>query len=187
MEDAERFLNKYRVPSARLQDWDYGWNAAYFVTLCTKNREHFFGEISDNRMHLSEIGILAKSFWNEIPVHFPFVEVDAFVVMPNHVHGIIIIDKKESETPVETRHCLVSTQARNAIGKSRFQNQGTNTLSSIIGSYKSAVTKQARKIHADFSWQARFHDHIIRDKNSFQHISEYILHNPETWEKDQFY
>jgi putative transposase len=87
----EKFKNKYRIPSARLQNWDYGWNASYFLTICTQNRQCFFGDITNAEMELSEIGEIAHKYWNEIPAHFPFVKLDAFVVMPNHVHGIIII------------------------------------------------------------------------------------------------
>lgn len=93
----EKFKGKYRIPSARLQTWDYGRNAFYFITICTKNREHYFGEIANGQMILSEIGLLANKYWNEIPEHFPFVILDAFVVMPNHVHGIIIIDKADND------------------------------------------------------------------------------------------
>lgn len=94
----EKFRNKYRIPSTRLNNWDYGKNGAYFITICTKNREHFFGEIlsvnNNNEMQFTEIGVLADQFWSEIPKHFPFVELGNFQIMPNHVHGILIIDKK---------------------------------------------------------------------------------------------
>lgn len=90
-----KFKGKYRIESTRLQNWDYGWDGAYFVTIVTKNRECFFGEISKTKqMILSKIGEVAEKFWLKIPSHFPFVELDKFVVMPNHVHGIIIINKK---------------------------------------------------------------------------------------------
>ena len=187
----DKYKNKYRIPSARLQNWDYGSNAAYFVTICTRHREHYFGEIAVetgrcpvSTTQLSEIGLLAKQYWEEIPIHFPFVNLGAFVIMPNHVHGIIIIDK-----PVETRQCLVSTAMKPeiTIGKKRFQNQGKNTLSSIIGSYKSVVTKNARQIHANFAWQSRFHDHIIRSGQSFQNITNYIEKNSLNWQSDKFY
>src|SRR4029079_11026254 len=98
---------KYRIPSARLQSWDYRSNGAYFITICTKNREHYFGEILDGEMQLNEPGNLAEKYWIEIPDHFPFIELGNFVVMPNHVHGILIIDK--SVVPVETLKCNVST------------------------------------------------------------------------------
>ncbi len=116
----ELFRNKYRIPSARAEWWDYGNNAAYFVTICTQNREHFFGRIVVNsgshrvpetrliaslpadgspQFIPSPLGTIALACWLEIPQHFPFVRLDAFVVMPNHVHGILVIDKP----PVETR------------------------------------------------------------------------------------
>ena len=104
----DKFKNKYRIPSARLQSWDYGSNGSYFITICTKNREHYFGEILDGEMQLNETGNLAEQYWIEIPDHFPFIELGNFVVMPNHVHGILIIQK--SVVPVvETLQCNVST------------------------------------------------------------------------------
>ncbi|MEA3316555.1 MAG: transposase [Bacteroidota bacterium] len=89
----DKYQNKYRIASARLQNWDYGWNAAYFITICTKNREHFFGEIADGKMQLSEIGKNAKKYLIEIPQRFDYAKLDEFVVMPNHIHAIIVIDK----------------------------------------------------------------------------------------------
>ena len=87
----KKYKDKYRINSTRLKNWDYGGNALYFITICTKNREHFFGEITKGKMKLSEIGEIAKKCWLEIPEHFPFVKLDEFVVMPNHVHGIILL------------------------------------------------------------------------------------------------
>ena len=89
----DKFQNKYRIPSARLQNWDYSSNGGYFITICTQNRVHYFGEIKDAAMQLSTIGQLAEHYWKEIPNHFPFVKLGNFVVMPNHVHGILIINK----------------------------------------------------------------------------------------------
>jgi hypothetical protein len=91
----DKFQNKYRIPSTRLQHWNYGWNAVYYVTICTHHRLCFFGEIMDGKMELSKIGSLANKYWLEIPAHFPFVKLRAFVIMPNHVHGIIMIDKTD--------------------------------------------------------------------------------------------
>jgi REP element-mobilizing transposase RayT len=88
-----KFQNKYRIASVRLQKWDYRWNAAYFVTICTQQRDCFFGEIVNEKMKLSETGQLAQFYWCEIPNHFPFVQLGDYVIMPNHIHGIIIIDQ----------------------------------------------------------------------------------------------
>ena len=96
-----KFKNKYRIPSTRLQTWDYSKNGAYFITICTQNREHFFGNIQNGTMQLSEIGKLAEQYWLEIPKHFPFIELGNFVVMPNHFHGILIINNISNS--VETR------------------------------------------------------------------------------------
>lgn len=188
----EKYQNKYRISSAHLQTWDYGSNAAYFITICSKNRKHYFGEIVDKKMELNETGKLAYQFWIEIPVHFPFIELGNFVVMPNHMHGILIIDK--NNTNVETGQCPVSTNTNpdtNKIDKTpgqlRFQNQGKNTISSIVGSYKSVVSKHAHKIHSGFAWQSRFHDHIIHDAKSFERIRHYIANNPANWKDDKFY
>jgi putative transposase len=90
---SEKYQNKYRIPSARLQNWDYGANGAYFITICTENRVKYFGKIENCQMQLNQLGQLAEQFFSLIPNYFPFVELGNFVVMPNHVHGIFIIDK----------------------------------------------------------------------------------------------
>src|SRR5690625_1839449 len=98
------FKNKYRIASARAPFWDYGWNAAYFVTICTQNRECWFGEISDGVMDLSPIGHIANSCWYGISDHFPFVELGVHIIIPNHVHGIVMINKPADEPTVETQN-----------------------------------------------------------------------------------
>ena len=192
----DKFKNKYRIASSRAQWWDYGINASYFITICTKNREYYFGEISANKMHLSHTGLLADVFWQEINQHAKNVELDAYVVMPNHIHGILILnkdvnfDKEGNNTGRETRHALSLPHQKKLIlniSLKRFQNQGKNTISSIIGSYKSAVTKHANRLGLEFGWQQRFHDHIIRNKAEFLKISNYIENNAANWATDKFY
>ncbi|MFP4041189.1 MAG: transposase, partial [Bacteroidales bacterium] len=147
-----KFKNRYRIGSARLKHWNYAWNGAYFITICTANRECFFGNIIDGNMHLSNSGQFAYKFWQEIPDHFPFVELDAFVVMPNHMHGIIVIDNRNDN--VKTLHCNVSTNHKNQFMSNISPKPGS--VSTIIRSYKSIVTKHARKINPAFAWQSRF-------------------------------
>ncbi len=204
----DKFQDKYRIPSARLQNWDYGSDAMYFVTICTAHRECYFGNIvnvktpesgvSTTAIELSEIGNMAHRFWTEIPNHFPFVELGEFVVMPNHVHGIIIIDKPNDtirNATVETSESGVSTMETadaNETGTpgrtdAASQKWYSGTLGVIINQYKRACTINARKIHSDFTWQSRFYDHIIRNDDSFQRISNYILNNPLNWAEDQFF
>ena len=190
-----KFQNKYRISSTRLKNWDYGNNGAYFITICTGQKEHYFGEIEsingENQMQFNEIGRLANEFWAEIPKHFPFVELGNYQIMPNHIHGILIIDKKNVDDddfvvetlPVETLQCNVSTQNEQMAKIS----PKSGTISTIIRSYKSVVTKHAHFIHADFEWQERFHDHIIRDSESFDRIQNYIENNVANWKDDKFY
>jgi REP element-mobilizing transposase RayT len=86
---AEKYQNKYRIASARMKNYDYASNGAYFITIVTQNRDHFFGDIVDNKMILNEIGKIAQKYWDEIPQHFPFIRLDEMVVMPNNIHGIL--------------------------------------------------------------------------------------------------
>lgn len=86
------YKNKYRSESARAQWWDYGWAAAYFVTICTKDRRHYFGEVNDGKMNLTPVGAIADVLWYEIKNHANHVELDEFVVMPNHIHGILVLN-----------------------------------------------------------------------------------------------
>lgn len=167
-----------------MQEWNYGWDAAYFITICSKNNYCYFGEVSEGKMNLSNIGVLADVFWFEIPNHAHNVELGPFVVMPNHIHGVIILHGNNSFLKKNDQNESIPDIP---IGKSRFQAQGKNTVSSIIGSYKSAVTKHARRIGYDFSWQPGFYDHIIRDKQSYDRIADYIGTNPEKWNRDTYY
>lgn len=137
-------------------------------------------------MVLSEVGIIADILWHQIPIHDKNVALGDFVVMPNHIHGILIIDKQPTNI-VETGHALsVPSPSLPKPGSQRFQNIGKNTISSIVGSYKSAVTKHANRLGYPHQWQKLFYDNIIRNNNDYQRISDYIVSNPENWAKDKF-
>jgi putative transposase len=187
----EKYQGKYRIPSARLQNWDYGSDGAYFITVCCKNRTHFFGECKDGKMKLSTEGAIVQGFWYEIPKHFPFVILGEFIVMPNHIHGILILDKERYNATTDkiTTNNIPSNDINKTFGQNRFQNQGKDTVSSIIGSYKSVCTKHIRNAFPtiEFGWQTRFWDNIITDGQSFETISQYIINNPATWEDDKFF
>ncbi|HET8809636.1 MAG TPA: transposase [Flavobacteriaceae bacterium] len=173
-----KFKNKYRIETTRLKNWDYGWNALYFVTICLKNRRYYFGNVVRGKMEFSKIGVMAEKYWLEIPVHFPFVKLHPHIVMPNHVHGIVQIDKPD----VEPQNFADLPSAT----KNKFGPQSKN-LASIIRGFKIGVTKNARNINPDFAWQSRYHDHIIRNEKSFQNISNYIQNNPKNWKRDTFH
>lgn len=196
----DKFKNKYRIPSARATWWNYGWAGAYFITICTKNRNHYFGEIISessvhprNKMILSNCGILADVFWHEILKHAKNVELGAFTVMPNHIHGILILNS-DSDTlvdspldPQSSLDSLLDSEPKKSFSEMRHQSQGSNTVSSIIGSYKSVVTRHANRLGLEFGWQPRFHDHIIRDDAEFQRINDYIESNVDKWNVDKFF
>jgi len=198
---SDKFLNKYRIQSARLQGYDYGQNGAYFITICTNNREHFFGEISDFAMIFNEIGRLAEQFWMEIPNHFPFAALGNFVVMPDHVHGILIIDKTDIVTvdagvdagvDAETR--LIAslhqppTASKKTGGFAGNKNPMMNeNISRIIRWYKGRCTFEKSKMNAGFAWQTRFHDHIIRNDAEFEKIQHYIGNNPLYWKEKKIH
>jgi len=162
--------NKPDRKRMRLKDFDYSADGAYFVTICTKDKEHFFGEIKNDKIILNAIGNTAEKCWQEIPDHFPDSEIDEYVIMPNHAHGIIWI--KNGFVGNENFHSLRGAKSR--------------SLSSIIRGFKIGVTKFCRENgHKNFAWQSSFHDRIIRDESELNRIREYIQNNPLNWELDE--
>ncbi len=166
----ELFKNKYRVKTCRYEGYDYSREGYYFITICTKHREMFFGDVVDGKMRLSEIGKIAKNCCLEIPDHFPFVQLDEYVVMPNHVHGILVI---EYNINVETQN-FASLRGY----KNKFGPQSKN-LSSIIRGFKIGVKKYTIMEGVNFAWQERFYDRIIRNEKELNKIRQYIIDNPE--------
>ena len=168
----KKFKNKYRIESARLKNWDYSSDGAYFITIMTKKRECFWGEINSGKMILNDLGKIIQHYWDEIPQHFPFIKLDEMIVMPNHIHGILMI---------ETPKLDVST-----INNTNNQKQWKpGTIGVVINQFKRICTINSRKINPDFGWQSRFHDHIIRNKNELNRIRKYIKDNPQMWERDR--
>jgi len=207
-----KYQNKYRIKSARLKGYDYRQAGLYFITICTHNRKHYFGKIVDNEMQLSNIGGLADMFWHEIKNHKKNIELHQFVVMPNHIHGILeIVDggngvgcRDDACVGCRDDACIVSTKvATNPMEQMGGTDEpSTNTqqskthkmaaispksgsVSRVIGSYKSAVTKHAHRLRCEFEWQTRFYDHIIRNENNYFRISNYIKNNPRNWQNDK--
>jgi REP-associated tyrosine transposase len=168
------FKNKYRVESTRLKGWNYTAAGWYFITVCTRNRESFFGEVKNGEMHLSAIGDIVAEEWKKTAIIRPHVELDEWVVMPNHLHGILII--KSGVDPVETPRRGISTGSQLKSG----------SVGAIIGQFKSVCTKRIWATKSkSFNWQSRFYDHIIRDERAFKNIRQYIVNNPAKWERDQ--
>jgi len=186
-----KYKQKYRIASTRMKDWDYtavGW---YFITICTGARIPFLGEIEEGEMHRSTLGEIAIHCWLEIPSHFPQASLDEFIIMPNHVHGIIEINAPEiREGTVETQHAASLRNEHNQPPKQTRQKSlpKPGSISTIVRSYKSAVTRWAGKNgYPGFRWQTRFYDHIIRNEKSLERIRAYILGNPFKWAEDEYF
>jgi len=179
---SEKFKNKYRTQSSRAQWWNYSNAGAYFITICTAYREPYFGYIETGKIHLSAVGKIADSHWYDIVNHSIGIKLGDFVVMPNHIHGIVINQKSSGINETNFYYRIDSSA-----GKNRLRNPGKNTISSIIGGYKSAVSRKCNSLSLDFVWHSRFHDHIIRDHAEFQRISTYIKSNPLNWANDKFF
>lgn len=191
---SRKYTNDY-LP-LRLKDWDYRNNGIYFVTINTHYKVNYFGEIRDQEMHLNEIGQFAHKFWEEIPKHFHYVELGEFVIMPNHMHGIIIINrppwmmvepKFKIISGVGMLQCNIPTPeikqplfSPKSLRMSRISPK-PGSLSTIIRSYKSVVSKHAHYINPNFKWQSRFYDHIIRNDKAYYNIHRYIKNNPQNW------
>jgi putative transposase len=180
-----KFKGKYRIPSNRLKGWDYGTPGYYFVTICTQISVPWFGEIEGNHLILSPSGDIAVQNLESIPHIYQNICLDAWVVMPNHIHAIIIIGEitdRQVEIPraiVETLQWDVSTDKRN---------WGSGTLGAIINQYKAVCTKRiGAKGCTDFAWQARFYDYIIRNEKSLANIRAYILGIPIKWTEDEYF
>lgn len=181
--------------SIRLPYYDYTESGAYFITICAYQHYHIFGHVEDDKVFLNHVGLIAKSVWEQIPSHFPFVTLDHFVIMPNHMHGIVLISKDDEiasdSEHVGARHALpLHSHTSHSDNLRLFGNPPAKALSSIVGSYKSAVSKEAnsqlRKKESTL-WQRNYYEHVIRDEADLNRIREYVLTNPSKWIEDKYY
>ena len=187
--------------SIRLKNYNYAANGYYFVTICTYEKQCFFGNIIDRKMQLSTTGKIAHQYWSEIPQHSKHTYLDEFIIMPNHVHGIIIIDNPEKpnrhisnndNTGRDVPWNVPTVDNDNDIyDLSQTMSQlspKSGTLSVIVRSYKSSVTRWCRQNGNDnFRWQSRFYENIIRDEKSLNNIRRYVINNPAKWTEDENY
>lgn len=174
-------MNIKRRPN-RLKSYDYNQQGYYYLTICTKNRMDFFGEISNGIMHPSKMGLIADEYWNAITIYFNSIELDEYIIMPDHIHGIIkIIDKYD----IDVGNADLRSSQRNSNSQKLDSNRTKMLVSKIIHGFKSSVT---REIHRQFDntifgWQKSFYDNIIRNEKELRRIREYIIKNPSKWEK----
>ena len=165
-----KFKNKYRIETSRLKDHDYS-QGSYFITICTRNRVPYFAVLNEDELDLTEIGEVALSCWEEIPEHFTNVQLGPFVVMPDHVHGIL------SLTPAD--------KSTNPVRRNVFGPQKRN-LASVLKGYKIGVNKLAKQINFEFAWQYRYWDTYLRNNEAQSVVTEYIMKNHEQYISDHF-
>ena len=161
--------------SIRVQGHDYASPGEYFITICTYERESIFGIVQEDKMILNEWGTIAENCWGELLKNFSHIHLGSCIVMPNHIHGIIGIDKYPEG------HCKVDRKFSDAI---------SGSISTIVGSFKSATTRQINQIRQNSGatiWQRNFYEHIIRDDVAKARIQDYIVNNPRNWKDDRFY
>ena len=164
--------------SVRSKHHDYT-QGTYFVTICTKNGEHLLGEVVNGKMQLNEYGEIVKEEWLRTHTLRPEVTLDAWIIMPNHFHGILVINN---------HFRVVGARRRRAPTRRTFASSTPNSLASIISQFKSIVTKRIRTLHCGYDghfWQRNYHEHIIRNAEEFCQIREYIQKNPQNWERDK--
>lgn len=176
---------KYNRRSIRLKEYDYSSPGWYYVTICTQNQECVLGNVVDGKMVLNQLGEIVQSEWLKTPAVRINLELDEFVVMPNHFHGILILNELSNEINVGATGPVAPTN------QSTNQNHPTltsNSLGSIIGQFKSVVTKKIHKnVYKHFKWQRNYYEHIIRNDQELYQIRKYIRENPLKWYLDKYW
>jgi REP element-mobilizing transposase RayT len=192
------FKNKYRVESIRLPGCDYAQPGAYYITIVTHNRQCSFGKIVDGEMILNEFGELAKNEWLKTGIIRTNIVIDAFVVMPNHLHGILIITDNDdgrrgtlqrASTTTETE---TKSESESELGTKTIEQFGKptkNSIPTIVRLFKSTTTKQINQIRQTPMqplWQRNYYEHVIRNDTELTRIRQYIYNNPKQWKEDNF-
>lgn len=175
----------------RLRNYDYSWQNAYFITMCTRERKNFFCKnvpahipVWEPATMLSPVGQTAERFLLEIPQHSPHTVLDEYTVMPNHIHCILILNYDN----VTISNALQTTEKLIEPHFNQFGKPVKGSISVIINQFKAIVKKWSNKNnHAYFEWQPRFHDHVIRNTESHEKIRQYIINNARNWGEDKFY
>jgi len=201
----DKFKNKYRVESHRMPGWDYSGNGYYFITLVTQNRECNLGEIINEKMILSDFGKIVDTEWEKSFEIRNELFCDEYIIMPNHLHAIVIIEKSKNDDDLNIIHGMNNTNGSHDLhvethGRASLQNQPfyrkPQSLSSFIGGFKSVINTKIDNFIDDNNldipkynrnhhfFQQNYYDHIIRDENEYNRISQYIINNPVKWGND---
>jgi putative transposase len=172
----------------RLRGYDYSQPGAYFVSICAQHRKCLFGTIIDGQMRLNEIGEIVVECWSRIPQHFPSVELGEYVIMPNHIHGIIALNivGARSPRPIGEEQSISPTVG----ARSPRPSDNSPSLGKIVAYFKYQSTKHINQHHnmpGTRIWQRNYYDHVIRDDTDLQRIRRYIQDNPMKWALDQLH
>ena len=211
MSSSDRRYNGYRSGTLRLDEWDYRRSAWYFVTICTHDRISYFGTVRNGIVGLSPAGCIAAHEWRRTPEVRPYVRLDAWIVMPNHIHGLIGIttespahdvvadtdtskrDESNTTDNADNSDGVVDASRRDASTTHECESASTakfqlraHSLGAIIGQYKSVCTKRIRAAcRPDFGWQSRYYDRIVRTHREWTAVRRYIHQNPANWTDDR--
>jgi putative transposase len=173
------YKDEFRIETTRLKGYDYSSPGEYFVTICTQGLECVFGEITGDEIQFNEYGSIAKRNWEKLSQQYSHLQLDEFIIMPNHVHGIIILCENNH------RRDAINRVSTGGITKTHNPMLARDSLSNIIRQYKSRVSYEIHKIQPDFAWQPRFYERIIRDEKELNNIRNYIVNNPAKWSCDE--
>ncbi|MBD2018205.1 hypothetical protein H6F96_30120 [Microcoleus sp. FACHB-53] len=201
---------KHHRRSIRLKGYDYTREGAYYFTICCHQRRCLLGEIQAGVMHLNIVGATVKDVWENLPRHFPLIELDAFVVMPNHVHGIIVITDSPGNSNSNRNNnsnpncrgeafvpkCNNTPQQSSSTNASSFPGyndtsppRGTQSgsIGAILQNFKSVATRRVNRItrNSGTLWQRNYHEEIIRNEKAYENIRRYIVENPLSWDEDE--
>jgi len=195
-------LEDHHRRSIRIKGYDYSGPGGYFVTVATRGRVCLFGEVLNGEMRLNGLGEIVREYWNEIPTHFTNVEIGEFVIMPNHLHGIIIIHESTvgatHESPLRDhasplrdhasplRDHTSSLRDHALTIKRPPHGPPPHSLGVIVGLFKSSVSRRAnRELNMTSIWQRNYYEHILRNQADHNRIAKYIASNPTNWELDK--
>lgn len=175
--------------SIRLKNYDYSQPGYYFITICTQDRIHRFGKIIDEKMRLNDAGGIVADEWKKTPIMRKNIQLDEWIIMPNHFHAIITVGARCTRPMNNTRP--LTENGRTVNGRMQSAPTGSRVvLGDIVRGFKSSVTKRVRQLpnmNDTGLWQRNYWEHIIRNENELNHIRNYIRHNPQKWEMDQLY
>jgi len=186
----DKFANKYKLKSSRLNNFDYSSAGIYFITICTYRHNNFFGKIINHQMELSKMGLIVNQCLLDIPKHFKNITLDKYIIMPNHVHILLHVETPDlaSLQTSNSKVKIINYSHKNHPDFYKRLNQKSNQLiPKTIQQFKSAVTHQINPKTVFFAWQPSYHNIVIKDQKQYFIIKNYIKNNVINWERDEYF